>query len=549
MVSQRAASVARFAEGCRKAADSLAGALARRGYVYLTVASVFYFWATCYRAQRRLFWYDELFTFYVARLPGIRAIWAACMHGADLHPPLFYLVTRWSQTLFGADELGARIPEVVGFWVFCICLYRFVSARTGALAGFLALLLPLTTGGYWYAYEARPYGIVLGLFGVALVSWQTAGEREARRFWPLVALAASLSAAALCHGYAFLLFVSLGIGALARDIRRRRIDGAVWCALLVPAMVSVLTVLPLLTARQADPGRDEGTVVQSGLWSGWGLTAGSPFMLALLALCVLVLLMRTRRPRGARNGEGRAQAPARHEIAALVGTIAAPLVALLASPLTHAPLYGRYSLIAAAGIVSLMAMVLARSNLAGVLVLALTAANIAYGFGAFYRGRSDREPSSMWDVGTRIADADAEFAWIASAGRGGDPIVVTSALRFGPMFHYAPPSLLPRLAFLIPSGDTGRLGEMYLGLINYCRAPGAVIQRTVLLSAHRAFFLYGGRVHGEAGAVRMRELGARTAVVGCRSGSCMWRVEFPQTRAGDDAQPNPVKRTRAVGHG
>jgi hypothetical protein len=99
--------------------------------------------------MRRPFWFDEIFTLYISRLPDLGSIWSACTHGVDFNPPLLYLLTRWSQAVFGANELGARIPQVVGYWVFCLCLYRFVSMRTNALAGFIALscqLPPAVTG-------------------------------------------------------------------------------------------------------------------------------------------------------------------------------------------------------------------------------------------------------------------------------------------------------------------------------------------------------------------------------------------------------------------
>jgi hypothetical protein len=145
----------RVADRIQRACDSLVRALTLHEYAFLLFASLGYFTITFYRAERKLFWFDEIFTLYIARLPDLGSIWSACIHGVDFNPPMVYLLTRWSQAFFGANELGARIPQVVGFWIFCLCLYRFVSIRTNALAGFIALLLPITTGDYWYAYLSK----------------------------------------------------------------------------------------------------------------------------------------------------------------------------------------------------------------------------------------------------------------------------------------------------------------------------------------------------------------------------------------------------------
>jgi hypothetical protein len=64
-----------------------------------------YFLLTCYRASRKLFWFDELFTLYISRLPDMATLWSALKQGVDHNPPLFYAVTRFSGSLFGEGQL------------------------------------------------------------------------------------------------------------------------------------------------------------------------------------------------------------------------------------------------------------------------------------------------------------------------------------------------------------------------------------------------------------------------------------------------------------
>jgi Dolichyl-phosphate-mannose-protein mannosyltransferase len=489
----------RVADRIQRAGDSLVRTLTLHQYVFLLVASLGYFAITFYRAERRLFWFDEIFTLYIARLPDLGSIWSASTHG-DSNPPMLYLLTRWSQAAFGANELGARIPQVVGFWVFCLCLYRFVSIRTNALAGFIALLFPITTKGYWYAYEARSYGLVLGFFGLALISWQAATDqahsegvvrvnekRSSRRWIPLAGLAVSVTSAALCHCYAFLLFVPLGVGELVRTFQRRRPDAAVWCALLIPAIVFVGTVLPLLHNVRATLPPVGFSILWPNMGSGWDLSVHPPLMIVALSLLISAWAaagLPSHKPlAGSRKF-------AWHEIACLAGALCTPLVAFCAALAAHAPLFGRYSIITMAGAACLFGAACARSRVIGLLVLFAILAIITRQFAGFRREISVVEPSTGLAVGTRSAANSFSLEFVETSTRGDEPIVLTDPLELAPIFHYAPPPLRSRFVYLVP--DLNR--EAYLGLQQCCGAPGTIALREAFFAAHPSFFvyLYGG---------------------------------------------------------
>jgi uncharacterized membrane protein len=150
----------------------------------LVLLSILYFLYTCDQASRRPLWYDEDFTYRISQIPGVSELWAALREGVDLNPPGYYLITRTFLALFGTSLFVARLPAVLGFWVMCMCLYRFVSVRTSALYGLAAMLLVLST---WvcqqFAIEARPYGVVLACCGLALVCWQEATAGAGRGPW------------------------------------------------------------------------------------------------------------------------------------------------------------------------------------------------------------------------------------------------------------------------------------------------------------------------------------------------------------------------------
>ena|SRR5437762_10022732 len=140
-----------WAERLETATGRFAGILNRRKYAVLVLFSLAYFLTTCYRASRKLFWFDELLTMHVSHQPDLASVWRALMQGADLNPPILYGLTRFSELLFGAGQIGSRLPAIVGFWIFCLCLFRFVSVRTSALSGFVSMSFPLVTTASYYA--------------------------------------------------------------------------------------------------------------------------------------------------------------------------------------------------------------------------------------------------------------------------------------------------------------------------------------------------------------------------------------------------------------
>src|SRR4029434_4910462 len=120
-------------------------------YVLLVVCTACYALIACYEAKQKLFWFDEIFTIHISRLPSMRLIWDAMFAGADFNPPLLYVLTHFSEAILGPGHLQARLPAVIGFWVFCLCLFRFVSIRSSALSGFISMSFPLVTTAYLYA--------------------------------------------------------------------------------------------------------------------------------------------------------------------------------------------------------------------------------------------------------------------------------------------------------------------------------------------------------------------------------------------------------------
>src|SRR5579875_1143490 len=195
--------------------------------------SVLYFVDVIVRATEKYFWSDELVTLDICRLP-LHSLWPALSHGLDFNPLLFYLISKTSRVVFGESLVGFRVPEMIGFWIVCLCLYRFVNRRAGWLAGSIAMVMPVVTGVFFYAYEARPHALVLACGALALVCWQMTLEQPRSRLW-LAGFSTSLFLAGLLHTYAVLLVLPFAIFELVRTVQLRRINWVMWTAIVLPA--------------------------------------------------------------------------------------------------------------------------------------------------------------------------------------------------------------------------------------------------------------------------------------------------------------------------
>ena len=74
------------------------------------IFSLFYFLGAFGKASSKPFWFDELFSWYVAKLPSLSGIWNALYEGVEPHPALHYFLIRASHGVFGTGELATRIP-------------------------------------------------------------------------------------------------------------------------------------------------------------------------------------------------------------------------------------------------------------------------------------------------------------------------------------------------------------------------------------------------------------------------------------------------------
>lgn len=209
--------------------------------------TLFYFSYAFRRAAGKYFWYDELYTVYLCRLPTIGKVLEAVRAGVDFNPPLFYILTRASNAAFGEGLIATRLPGIFGFWVACLSIFCFVNHAYGPGAGFVSMVLPMTTGALHYACEARSHGIILGFLGLALVCWQRSSEQMLPNHW-LLAFSLFLLAAFMTHCYALLIAIPFALAELFGIISFRHVSWAMWIATVTPAIAACLSFVPSIRA-------------------------------------------------------------------------------------------------------------------------------------------------------------------------------------------------------------------------------------------------------------------------------------------------------------
>lgn len=429
----------RFLEQLDLIAEGIRNQCERRKLWLLCGFSILYLASTILLASRKLIWNDEFFTFYISRASNVSDIWSALLTGADQIPPFFYLITRASLYLFGENHISLRLPEIVGFWVMCLCLFYFVSKRSSALYGLAAMLLPLVTTAYYYAYEARPYALVLGFGGLSLLSWQSAAEGSCRKL-SLIGLALSLAAALSSHYYSVLLFFPLALGELVRSLYRRRLDLVIWIVFVI-ATIPLLLYIPLI---------EQAKTYTATFWAKprWESIPEfyhfllTPALLPLVATLILSSFYSTTDTaiRSSENQEPR-PIPAFHEIAAAFGFVVIPVVGVILAKFVTGAFTNRYALPSVMGFCILFAFA-AHRLLNGRAILG--AALLVFSLSWFMVS----EVKYLKQENATLKSQAKTYDFLRSGSDNSLPIVVSDAHTFMILTYYAPRDIASRLVYL-----------------------------------------------------------------------------------------------------
>jgi hypothetical protein len=176
-------------------------------------------------SHSKLMWNDEFLSLWTDNAPSIGQviqIQRSCPISLD---PLFYhALAHASIRFFGSGALAIRLPSLLGYLLMQLCLFLFVRRVASERSAVFAMAFPALTISLYYSVEGRPYGLMLGLFALTMVSWQSATRREKGRTPALILLAVSLALTLNTHYYGVLLLAPLSLAEIFRAVQRRRLD-------------------------------------------------------------------------------------------------------------------------------------------------------------------------------------------------------------------------------------------------------------------------------------------------------------------------------------
>jgi hypothetical protein len=460
---------------------------------------VLYFADTLQRASLKDFWFDEIISILLCRLPSFGATWAAVMHGVDFNPPLFYLLMRAGQHFSGEGLIASRLPAIVGFWIFGICLYLFVSHRLGRILGCVAALFPVFTLAHTYAYEARPHGAVLGWCGLMLVCWQRAREGRNLSIWTL-GFGLSWLAALLTHVYAvYLLVPFLGIEVLSVKKRWRLHAGVLGALFIAPACVLPLYLRMSRTYRAATLVGGLQIHPYEVLQNYLVAVVGPAIVILLLAL-LLLSFESTKKADTLpdRTTDAGQQRLLPSELWLAVGLACLPLFGAIGVKLTHGPFFNRYFLAGTAGYAILLAQAATSRGRRFMVAKGLVAAMLFLlvgdiGIAAYCRWRhadlDQIEPASRLHFSL---DSRRPFLRDEALLRNHDsqPILVPNEHTYLYIYYYASPALRARLYLGVHKSSAFSVADFQEGKhwlrLNDLRAADL----TNFLDTHRDFFVY-----------------------------------------------------------
>lgn len=435
------------------------------------------------QAMDKPFGHDEIITVMVARLPSLGAVWRSHLDGVDSQPPLNSVVSYAVRAAFGSGPVLMRLPPIFGYWLMSLCVFELVRRRSNVVTGLAAGLLGFFTMAGYYATEARSYGVMLGLFAVALLAWTEAVAGRRRVLW-LPVLSVALGAGLWTSYFAAVGFVPVVVGETIRLARTGRSDWPLWLAVLGAASF-VLPLLPLVEAARSDAATYWRHAVPADLVTSYGFLLGLLPQRRFQVLAAIVgTVMLTAIGRHTTRRAERVLPP--HELAAGVAALLiAPLGVALALTVTGA-FHPRYVIIGVVG------LVIAIPYAAWRLGPSTGAAErtLCAGLTALFLFTSAQTIGAAASVPRGpVADRSA----LASALAGTQPVAVTGTLYLR-AWYYAPDNLRRRLVYVaspdaaLDLDGTNTVDRLYLALQRWI--PIDVQDYDTFVSTHQAFVVY-----------------------------------------------------------
>jgi hypothetical protein len=132
-------------------------------------------------AQRRLFWYDEIGTLELAKIPDFGTFWRVQNSPwGDSAPPLYVMLARLFYTATGRSEIAVRVMSALALMTALLVIFDCARRLSDGIHGLIALTVITSSFVTYYGFEGRAYTLVVLFTACALWVWlHTRAESKA----------------------------------------------------------------------------------------------------------------------------------------------------------------------------------------------------------------------------------------------------------------------------------------------------------------------------------------------------------------------------------
>jgi hypothetical protein len=372
----------------------------------------------------------------MSRLPSASEIWKALDHAADSNPPVYYLVNRLARQLVPDDHLGYRLPSILGLLGIVYCIYIILSRRVSRLSALVGATFVLCTPLAEYAYEARPYALMIGCVSCAILAWQRIEDSSLYAIFVAISLAAAVS----LHYYAVFVWPAFLVAEASVWIFHRRFRVSAWASIAAGALPLLFFSKLLLRMRQYY-GHNFWSHVSfrqivfmhnwlfnmSGYW-GWSFAVG------ITAIILYYSVVKAATPGLPGNQKVEEEAFPIEERALILMLLWLPAIAIAASKIGHGGMTERYMMPTILG--GALAFGYLTSKLprtVGVLLLFLLSTSYALSSVGVVKNALN---GSLLE--SRVAATHELQAIVAENNKSGLPVVMSNEVRYLPMVYYTP---------------------------------------------------------------------------------------------------------------
>ncbi len=160
-----------------------------------------------YHLAKNSLWLDEIITQNLFKIPLSQMLKVVAQY--DVHSPLFYLLARLNESVFGSSDFAARLPSVFFGSLMLPGIYalgrRLWGTSAGMLLGFIGAVWPAYLH---YSQEARMYALIVALTIFALYALYRAWTTNEINVWLGYAIITIM--AMYTHYFAMLFFAAQG---------------------------------------------------------------------------------------------------------------------------------------------------------------------------------------------------------------------------------------------------------------------------------------------------------------------------------------------------